>query len=348
MGAKDGSAGRLHAGGLSTLERLAWSNAACFLPVVAAVAVLAPATYLNRVIDVGSGRLALPRDVVIDLEARDLAVVARDLLARVNWSIGAMVVLATCVAVVGFAGFVVVRALRGWAGRQYLGAALGLLTVAGLLAGAVAAGGEEWLLTEPRVTAQLLDATLEAVGLRQVVDVQLRLRSLMYLGVAALLAGFSALLAVPHRSSDRDPGAEPAELATRNRWLRWLLYAGAAMLVTTVLEIHLYYGWTGAFLADADGQLVHKISRGIALTLGNLFSLLLISLYLSAAAVQRCRALSLVRREEPEASPAQHGQMLAEKGLGLSPLGELTRLAVTVSPLLAGSSLTTLLDLLVR
>ena len=125
-------------------------------------------------------------------------------------------------------------------------------------------------------------------------------------------------------------------LALRLRQAGWLLYAGTALLVVSVLRIHSLYEWIA--LAEPTPQASAAVSMlGNALTRvwGTYYTLLLAAIYIPGYAIARMRAEPLLPRGlAGEATE----KWLQDHGLDMTGPEVLRRALAILSPLIVGQS----------
>lgn len=319
------------------------SSAVALLPAAGSLTVLAAMGLFNWAIDLDDPAIGLPAGFAFAGPDRDLTFATRELATRIAWAVTGVVTAVAVVVALGVAVQSLARSVASWP-RQHRLAALAGVVVVGLLlvADQWLPGGSEWFLAEPQLTTDLRRETLRQAALAKAIAVEAWLTTLAY-GVYCLLLGAScALLVSPARGGKRPI----EELAGRLRRLQRLLYAGAAVLVAAVIEMHAFYRWPGAWLPEEAARHVDRLATVISTSTGTVCTLLLLGLYFPALLVLRYRADYAVAEEMPAASEAERQERLNAMGLTFSSLPELKRLAAVFGPLLAGGPLPTLLGLL--
>ena len=129
---------------------------------------------------------------------------------------------------------------------------------------------------------------------------------------------------------------EARELARRVRTLRVLLYVSAGLFVAGIIETEKTFAWLVTFLdpAGEEGSAVlHRIVSAGTFSTGAFYTLLIVSIYLPAAA-----ALAYVGRRLAQQSIApgeDAGEWLLSNGLAISWRGQLVRVVTLLTPLLS-------------
>ncbi len=124
-------------------------------------------------------------------------------------------------------------------------------------------------------------------------------------------------------------------LTVKSNRLQLLLYTCAALLVIGVFEVHALLGWLSAFTVEDNlGAHIKAVTSGIANAIGVFFSLLLVSVYLPAAAILQIRKHALGREGQSKRDASIHWSQ--REGLYGSPLQMFTRGAAILAPILVG------------
>ncbi len=305
-------------------------------PLVGFVGVLALSTWFNQATAVDSIDLAVSE---LGWASRDPgpASATKDLLARLTWGASALVYtvawLASFWVVLG-----VVRESLADRPKGFRRAAFGVATLLPVAVLVVGQRGNP--LTIPAVRPMLEEAFL-----RMGIDSGPYLLHLFMgfgLSTAVLLVlGASATLAFP--ASGRQ-GVE--HLRGQTQRLRRMLYAGAAVLVTAVIQTGAMHQLPMPLVAEDQGEIVRQISQGLSAAMGTVWSLVLLAIYLPAAKVLRDRALELARRATGEPLRPKQEAWLKEHGMETSLGQQLARVSAVLSPFLTGGPLMAALNLL--
>lgn len=132
----------------------------------------------------------------------------------------------------------------------------------------------------PLFLDQLLNKTSGDVVSLQVIGF---FNALAFVGIAFIVGGSCAVIASTGRSPD--------EVSRQVNDLGMLLYAGAALLVTSVLEINQLHRWSGIAVAEDVRHEIHRAAAVLAGTVGTLFSLMLAAAYVPAFMVLQSRGV---------------------------------------------------------
>lgn len=206
------------------------------------------------------------------------------------------------------------------------------------------------LSSEAYVTMQLADKVLpeQAVTIINVLWVMTMIAAMLVVfGASSALAGLETLPRW-HTLDGSDGHAREAAgqqfvvpLATRNRRLQTVLFAGAAVLVAGVIEIDALYQWAVARtnLGDDSKAAATLITSAASVSTGTFFSLFLASAYVPAAVILRRRGSALAERVLPGELPAARTDWLEKNGLGSSVSTQVSTLVALLGPILAGGPL---------
>jgi hypothetical protein len=133
----------------------------------------------------------------------------------------------------------------------------------------------------PKFLDKLLERTSGDVVSHRVLGL---LNGLAFVGIAFIVAGSCSVIASTGRSAD--------DISHQVDSLGMLLYVGAALLVTSVVEINQLHRWSSVVLTSEDTRHeVHRTAAALALTVGVAFTLMLGAAYLPAFLVLRSRAI---------------------------------------------------------
>jgi hypothetical protein len=146
-----------------------------------------------------------------------------------------------------------------------------------------------------------------------------------------MMAAFGATL-VPSGSA-----VEPADGAhTRMQQMQLLLYISAILLVAGVFELYALLRWPIAYYAEpADQAAIKTVAAAGASAAGVFFSLLLASVYVPSAALQRFLTTSIAANARPKDKKAQR-EWLKDRDLYTTPIQILYRVLAILGPSLAG------------
>ena len=248
-----------------------------------------------------------------------------DLLARLSWGMTALLLLIVWAVAVVWMLVSIHQALR----TRHTAARRGWLAVATVLAaGVMIRVGTGDPLTLPPVLPAL-ETAFDRLGLAGGLEI-LSLWNGMG-AAAALLLVFGLCTNLAARPAE---DAAPADhLKDQQRRARHLLYAGAAVLVTSVIQTAALHRLPLAFLDAAGQESMLRLAKGVASAQGGLWTLLLLGIFLPSAYVLHRQALHLARDLAPGADPQS---WLAEQGLATSIRQQLGSLSAMLSPFLAG------------
>lgn len=322
--------------------RLLWSRTVCAVPWISLALVLAVAAVINHTVDVAGlqfdvGSLIAPGS---DMDpAGDLPSASRHLFVRLAWGTTAMGFALVAIAALAMAIYVFWSCLRELPARErYVTSAIIVVMLVLLLTFSILAG--DWVLSEPSVTTSLRKATMHRTAATHAVSVSTFFDAVSYVVFLSLVSAASATLISPRRSA-----LSAASLSRRVSQLRAVLYVGAAALVLRALEMYCLYRWPGAWLEPTMAGLVDSIALALSTAHGAFFTAVLMSLYIPAAFILRFRANWLARHVVRGAAEERNA-WLAKVGLGLSPFKELAGIFAAVAPLIAGGSVSKLIELL--
>ena len=137
-------------------------------------------------------------------------------------------------------------------------------------------------------------------------------------------AGLAAHL-VPRESTKRD-------LSQRVDRLSWILYAGTALLVVSIVRLSAVYDWASAAAPPPMQKAYALVAGGVLRMWGVYYTTLLAAVYLPAYLRFRAEADSLMEVEQV----ADRREWLEDVGLSLSIPDILRRFAAIIAPLIAG------------
>jgi hypothetical protein len=132
---------------------------------------------------------------------------------------------------------------------------------------------------------------------------------LAFVGIVFIVGGSCSVIASGGRSAD--------EVSHQVNELGLLLFAGAALLVTSVLEINQLHRWSSLAVTKDVRPQVHKAAAVMAGAVGLLFSFMLVATYVPAIIVLQDRAVAV------------------NQSVG-STLSSVFHIAIVLSPLLVG------------
>lgn len=305
-------------------------------PLVAVVGVLVLSFWFNKATAVDAIDLAVAELGWSSWEP-DPASSTKDLLARLTWGATALVYTVAWLASLSVLLGVVRESLADRSERlRSLAFGLALLLSAAVLV----VGPRGNPLTVPAVRPMLEEAFL-----RMDIDVGSYLLHLFMgfgLSAAALLVvAASATLAFPASGKQ---GVE--HLRDQTLRLRRVLYAGAAVLVTAVIQTGAMHRLPLPLVAPENGEIVQQISQGLSATMGTLWSLVLLAIYLPAAKILRDRALELARHATGVRLRSKQEAWLEEQGMETSLRQQVAHVTAVLSPFLTGGPLMAALNLL--
>ncbi len=304
-------------------------------PLAAAVGVFVVYRLVYVVAAIDSVKLPVSAFVEAPATA-DLATSTQDLLTRLTWGGTALVYTVAWIVSLGVV-FEVIRQSVADRSRQFRRGLLGAAVV--LVGAAVAQGLAGNPLTVPAVLP-VLDQTFERLDMT---DGSLVLHLFNGFNIATavlLILGASATLAFPVSDSQ---GMD--DLRAQMHRLRRVLYAGAAVLVTGVIQTTAMHRLPIPLLGD-DGESLQQVAGGLAVAMGTLGTLFLLAIYLPAAQILRTRAMKLAAGATGVRQPSKLEGWLRERGMESSLPQQLSRLTAVLAPFLAGGPLMAALKLL--
>jgi hypothetical protein len=163
-------------------------------------------------------------------------------------------------------------------------------------------------------------------------------RAVTFAGVVPLVLA-AGLTLVPHAEVET-----PAALARQMGRLRVVLYIGAGLLVTAVVEFNSFLRWIAAGVGKDQSAVVSESIGAAVGSVGVLYACYLGLLFVPAVLVLSARAASLAEAALPD-KPAERQRWLEPLGLSVSLPRFFTNLIAVLSPFLIGSPLAKLLDL---
>ena len=354
------------------LKGLVWARPAARLlrvlsPLWCSTAVWVLGEFICRLTEVKSVRIMLPAGNLVfqdyAISATSAAFVAKDYQARVTWGIAELLVVLTSLVAIGLGARIIFSALR----RE----SLALKTIFGALILAESWVGKQvsppfpkeaftFRAHDPNATLypvidSLVQHTLAKPGYLSSADPGITIPRMMDLvgwppTVAMVLIGlgFCAVLLRPLQS--RSPALEE-DLRLAGQQVKWLLYAGAGLLVSGVSAVTAFYLWPVVFVppeapaAVTSAETIKSVAAVVALATGSIDSLLLLGVFLPAAYHLHKCAERLVSSQE--VAPGDREKWLEEKRLALSPAQQLKPILAVLSPLLAGGSASALINIFV-
>ncbi len=322
--------------------RLVWARSISAVPWGAVALVLAITGFINATIDIDSLRLdigsLIPPNLPIE-PGGDLPTVSRHLFVRLGWGIPAIGFSIVALAAVAMSVYVFWSCVKEIPPRErFVSAALIGFMIVLLLAFTTVRG--DWVLSEPSITTLLRKATMHRTSATHAVSVDSFFDNVSALLFLCLISAASATLISP-----RQTALTAQSLSRRLGQLRLLLYFGAAALVLRALEMYSLYRWPGAWFPAESADLIDRIAIALSTAHGAFFTAILIGLYIPAAFILRFRA-NWLARHVIRGSAEERNAWLAKMGLAFSPLQEVAGLLATVAPLIAGGSITRVLDML--
>jgi hypothetical protein len=283
-----------------------------------------------HLVDLDSTRLDLPAN------EGDLAFAASDLLARLAWGLTGMVFL-----IAWFVSVVVLFLVIRQALTDTQPAVRWLITVLAL----VISGGVLSLNAgrNPLTLPSVLGVLERAIDQMKMSDIRPFIYLFPAMGLAAavlMVFAASSCLARPGR------GEETADrLNAQQDRLRRVLYAGAAVTAAGVIHAAALHHLPVVLLQEADAEAFGEIARGVSASVGSVWSILLMGIYLPAAWVLNGRAGVLMARKTPSKEAGEARARLEATGLHSPPIQIFARYVALMGPLLAGGSASTLIDL---
>jgi hypothetical protein len=163
-------------------------------------------------------------------------------------------------------------------------------------------------------------------------------RAVTFAGVVPLVLA-AGLTLVP-----RGEAETPANLARQMGRLRVVLYLGAGLLVTAVVEFNAFLRWIAVGVGTDQTAAVSEAIGAAVGSVGVLYACYLAIVFVPAALVLAARAASLAVVTLPDDPPKRQGWLDAV-GLTASWPRFFTNLLAVLSPFLIGSPLAKLLDL---
>jgi hypothetical protein len=322
--------------------RVVWARSISAVPWAAVAVVLAVTALINTTVDVDSLRLdiasLLPPNFSVQ-PAGDLPSMSRHLFVRLAWGISAMGFALVALGSLSMSVFVFWSCVKELPFRER-NITMVLIGVMPVLLLAVAAASGDWLMSEPSITASLRKETMHQTEATQAVSVNTLFDKVSLLIFLALIAAASATLV-----SERRTALTAESLSRRLGQLRLLLYFGASALVLRALEMYSLYRWPGAWFPAETADLIDRIAIALSTAHGAFFTAILMSLYIPAAFILRYRA-NWLARQVVRGTAEEREAWMTKMGLTFSPFQEVAGLFATVAPLIAGGSVTRVLDML--
>jgi hypothetical protein len=322
--------------------RLVWARSISAVPWAAVAVVLAVTAWVNTTVDVDSLQLDIaslvPPNFPVE-PAGDLPSISRHLFVRLAWGISALGFALVALGSLSMSVFVFWSCAKELPFRER-NIAMILIGVMPVLLVAAAAASGDWLMSEPSITSTLRKETMHRTEATQAVSVNTLFDKVSMLVFLALIAAASATLISPLRTA-----LTAESLSRRLGHLRLLLYFGASALVLRALEMYSLYRWPGAWFPAETADLIDRIAIALSTAHGAFFTAILMSLYIPAAFILRYRANWLARQAVRGTAEEREAWMM-KMGLTVSPFQEVAGLFATVAPLIAGGSVTRVLDML--
>jgi hypothetical protein len=165
--------------------------------------------------------------------------------------------------------------------RDFLGRALAI-GISALVAGAIL--GYFWVTRSqysgPRFLDELLDRTSGQIVPHWILGLA---NGLAFAGIAFIAGASSSVISSPGRLAE--------EVSRQVDDLGWLLYAGAALLITSILEINQLHRWSGIAVLEDVRHEIHRAAAVLAGTIAVFFTLVLAAAYIPAFLVLRLRVI---------------------------------------------------------
>lgn len=250
-----------------------WRYRGCLVPPLAVLAGFGVLAGLLAVLgETNIGRRAIVFESVFDLPAGSepgLSLQAGIFETGLWWLLTLYLFWLTAIAGCGVCLHIAGRVLReGPAGRRWAGYAALASIVVGFSVLLALIGKESTL-----VSAQDIIAPLEAFaggGFRTLLELTFGFGILSLV----IVVSCAALLMVPVDKR--------ARLAVRTRYLHGLLYAGAAIIVTWIVQARILYGFAATILIEEQRRQVADLAPTISLVVGAIASVYLILMYMAA------------------------------------------------------------------
>jgi hypothetical protein len=322
--------------------RVVWARSISAVPWAAVALVLAITAFVNATVDIDSLQLDIgglvPPNLPIE-PAGDLPSISRHLFVRLAWGISAIGFALVALASLAMSVFVFWSCVKEIPPRQRIETACLIGFVVVLLLALMIARGD-WVLSEPSITTSLRKATMHRTSATHAVSVDSFFDNVSAVLFLCLIAAASATLISPRRTA-----LTAESLSRRLGQLRLLLYFGASALVLRALEMYSLYRWPGAWFPAETADLIDRIAIALSTAHGAFFTAILMSLYIPAAFILRYRA-NWLARQVVRGTAEEREAWMTKMGLTFSPFQEVAGLFATVAPLIAGGSVTRVLDML--
>jgi hypothetical protein len=244
------------------------------VPLILVATIFAAGIIIWRRAKLREPDFALPAKPLLELTVKDLKPLVDRLTYRLAWFATATVFFIVSLSSI-FVSVMVIREMRSDNFGRIL--IIGLASLAAIITLVV------WLKRSkqhsgPLFLEELIANTSEKFAPHWFVGLG---NALAFIGVAFFIGGSCSIIASTGRSAE--------DVSRQMHDLGILLYAGAAFLVASVLEINQLHRWSGDCVSEDVRPEIHRAAAVLAGTVGTFFSLLLAAAYVPAVVILQYR-----------------------------------------------------------
>ena len=270
--------------------------------------------------DVGFGAEDLTNRFELPLVALE------EILGRLSWSVTGMFFILAIVGSASLLSCIIFGALLDRTNK------IRYLTLAATFVGALAAWSSRG--DNPFVVNSLNSLILRAFELLNMprAEILLNLFTPLMLTVTVLLiaAAWSTLLGKPAAKET------PNSLKDQIRDLNMTLFVGATMIVAGIVYANAMHALPGALLDNARVEEWNQLIDGLSASMGAVWTLILLSIYLPSILVLRIRARELVPAAKEGETPSDMNEWQSKHGLAPKFRDNLVQIIALLSPLIVG------------
>lgn len=247
-----------------------------FIPLILVGAIFVSGFIIWRRAKLREPDFALPAKPLLELTVKDLKPQVDRLTSRLAWFATATVFFIVSLSSI-FVSVMVIREMRSDNSGRIL--IIGLPSLTAIITLVV------WLKRSrhhsgPLFLDELIANTSEKIVSHHFVALG---NALAFIGVAFIIGGSCSIIASTGRSAE--------DVSRQMHDLGILLYAGAAFLVASVLEINQLHRWSGDCVSEDARPEIYRAAAVLAGTLGTFFSLLLAAAYVPAVVILQYRGV---------------------------------------------------------